>query len=163
MKIKYLINQSRSKHDWGTLLKHKDSFLRFLNSFFVHFFHDLSYISFFFFMSNKIVLFQILYRLLRYLLFSFMKIKIVKFIQCGPCFINGSQNLRIWLFETFYITIGHLVLVKCIYFIHLNKQGVCDKKNWAKKSCLNILYESLNYFFLCNKVLDFFQGLSRNL
>jgi hypothetical protein len=147
MKIKYLINQSRSKHDWGTLLKHKDSFLRFLNSFFVHFFHDLSYISFFFFMSNKIVLFQILYRLLRYLLFSFMKIKIVKFIQCGPCFVNGSKFLRIWLFETFYITIGHLVLVKCIYFIHLNTQGVCDKKKLGQKKLFKHSLWILEFYF----------------
>jgi hypothetical protein len=45
----------------------------------------------FIFMSNEIILFQILYRHLEYLLFSLMKIRIVKFIQCGSCSINGPN------------------------------------------------------------------------
>jgi hypothetical protein len=73
-------------------LKHKDSFLRLSNSFFFHFSHDLSYISSFFFMSSEIILFQILYKFLKYLLFSLMKVRIIKFIQCGPCFIQMAEN-----------------------------------------------------------------------
>jgi len=45
----------------------------------------------FFFMLNEIILFQILCKPLKYLFFSFMKVKIIKFIQCGPCFINGQK------------------------------------------------------------------------
>jgi hypothetical protein len=61
-------------------------------------------------MSNEIMLFQILYRHLEYLLFSLMKVKIVKFIQCGPCSINGQNSLKKIKIETFYIAIKHLVL-----------------------------------------------------
>jgi hypothetical protein len=74
----------------------------------------------FFFMSNEIILFQILYKLLKYLLFSFMKVRIIKFIQCGSCFINDPKILKNWLVETFYITRGHLVLVTFIHFIHIS-------------------------------------------
>jgi hypothetical protein len=87
---------------------------------FLHLFHDLPYISSFFFMSNAIILFLILYRFLEYLLFSLMKMRIVKFIQCGPCFINGPKFLKIWLFEKNYIIIGDLVIVIFIHFIHIS-------------------------------------------
>jgi len=83
---------------------------------FLHFSHDMSYISPFFLMSNEIILYQILCRLLKYLLFSLTKVRIIKFIQCRPYFINGPKFLKILLFETFYIVIGHLVLVT---FMHL--------------------------------------------
>jgi hypothetical protein len=56
-------------------------------------------------MSSEINLLQILYRHREYLLFSIMKIKIVKIIQCGPCAINGLKFLEIVFFETLYITI----------------------------------------------------------
>jgi hypothetical protein len=113
---------SSSKHDQGTFLKHKDSFLRFyfLKFFFTFSMTCLTFHSFFY-MSNEIILFQILCRFLKFFFFfSLMKLKIVNFIQCEPCFINDSKFLEIWLFETFYIEIGHLDLVKFIHFIHLN-------------------------------------------
>jgi len=71
-------------------------------------------------MSNEIILVQILYRPLKYLFFSLMKVKIVKFIQYGPCSINRPKFSKIRLFETSYIIIGHLILVTFIYFIHIN-------------------------------------------
>ncbi len=100
-------------------LNHKDSFQGHQNSPFFHFPHDLFYISPFFFMSNEIILVQILYKLKKYLLFSLIKVRIIKFIQCKPCLINGLKFLEIWLFEIFYITIRHWVLVKFIHFIHI--------------------------------------------
>jgi hypothetical protein len=70
-------------------------------------------------MSNKIILFQILYKHLEYMFFSLMKIRIIKFIQCGPCFINGSKLLEISFFEFFYITIGHLVFFHIdTFYVH---------------------------------------------
>jgi len=48
-----------------------------------------------------------------------MKIKIVKFIQCDPCSIKGLKLLELSLFETFYITIGHLLFVTFIDFIYI--------------------------------------------
>jgi hypothetical protein len=74
----------------------KDSFLHIQIHLFFHFSYDMSSISPFFLMSNEIILFQILYMHIEYLFFSLMKIKILKFIQCGPCSINGqnSQNFH---------------------------------------------------------------------
>jgi hypothetical protein len=69
----------------------KDSFQGLLNSPFFSFFPWPILHFTFFFMSNEIILFQISYRPLKYLLFSLMKVKIVKSIQCGPCFINGPK------------------------------------------------------------------------
>jgi hypothetical protein len=71
-------------------------------------------------MSNEIILFQILYRHLENLLFSLMKVNTIKFIQCGPCFINGPKFPEISFFETFYIVIGHLVFVTLIYFMYIS-------------------------------------------
>jgi hypothetical protein len=85
-------------------------------------------------------LFQILCKLLKYLLFSLMKMKIIKFIQCGPCSINGPKFLKIWHFEIFYIAIRQLVLVTFIHFIHISTLGVCGKNLWQKKSCFKPLW-----------------------
>ncbi len=82
------------KHDGVPPLKHRDSFLGFPNSLFCYFSHDMFYISPFLFMLNEIILFQILRRLLKYLFFSLMKVKIIKFIQCGPHSINGPKFLK---------------------------------------------------------------------
>jgi hypothetical protein len=71
-------------------------------------------------MSNEIILFQILCRYLKYLLFSFMKVRIVKFIQCGPYSINGPKFLKFSLFETFYIAIGNLVFVALVHFMYIS-------------------------------------------
>jgi hypothetical protein len=95
-----------SKHDWAMGYHIWTLRIHFKNSqipLFLQFSHDMSYISPFFFMSNKIILFQILYRPLTYLLFSLMKVRIVNFTQCGPCFISGPKFPEIWKFETFYI------------------------------------------------------------
>jgi hypothetical protein len=40
-----------------------------------------------------------------------MNVKIIKFIQCGPCSINGPKFPKNSFFEILYIAIGHLVLV----------------------------------------------------
>jgi len=83
----------------------------------LHFSYNLFYISTFFFMSNEIIFFQFLYKIS---IFSFMKVRIIKFIQCGPYSINGLKLSEIWLFKKNYITIGHLVLVTFIHFIHIS-------------------------------------------
>jgi len=66
------------------------------------------------------IFFQILCKHLKYLLFSLMKMKILNFIQCEPCSINGPKFAKNWFFETFYIAIGHLILVTFMHFIHIN-------------------------------------------
>jgi hypothetical protein len=111
----------------------KDSLQGFPNSFLFSFSHDMSYISPFFLMSNEIIFFQILYRPLKYLLFSLMKVRILKFIQCGPCSINVPKLPKFWLLKTFSIMTGHLVLVTFIHFIHISTWGVCGKNLKQKK------------------------------
>jgi hypothetical protein len=81
-------------------------------------------------MSNEIILFQILYRHLEYVLFSLMKVRIVKFIQCGPYLINGPKFPKFSLLKTFYIVIRHnhgkvcqpkiLVFLESIHKIYFN-------------------------------------------
>ncbi len=71
-------------------------------------------------MSNEINLLQIVYRHLKYLFFSLMKIKIIKCIQCEPCSINGPKISKISFFETLYIAIVHLVLATFEHFIYIN-------------------------------------------
>jgi hypothetical protein len=58
----------------------------------LHFFNDPPWISPFFLMSNEIILFQILCRHLKYLFFSFIKLRIIKLIQCGPCSIMAQNS-----------------------------------------------------------------------
>jgi hypothetical protein len=48
-----------------------------------------------------------------------MKVKIIKFIQCGPCFINGPKFPRISLLKTLYIAIGGTLKAKVIHFLAL--------------------------------------------
>jgi hypothetical protein len=101
---------------WNT----KDSLLKHSNLFFSSFF--LWFVLGFplFFMSNNLIFSKILYKHLEYLLFSLMKARIIKFIQCGPCFINGPKLFEISLFEFFYITIGHLVFITLIHFMYIS-------------------------------------------
>ncbi len=109
-----------SKHDCVHPLKHKDSFIGLSNSPFFSFFF-MTYFRFpLFSMSNETILFQILYMPLEYLFFSIMKVRIVKFIQCRPCFINGPKFSKISLFKFFYIAIGHLVFVTLIHFMYIS-------------------------------------------
>jgi hypothetical protein len=68
-------------------------------------------------MLNEIILFQILYKHLEYILFSLMKMRIVKFIQCEPCSMNGP---KFSFFEIFYIAIGHLVFVTFMHVTYLS-------------------------------------------
>jgi hypothetical protein len=84
-----------------------------------------------------------------------MKVKIIKFIQCGPCSINGPKFQEISIFETFYIVIRHLFFVTFIHFMYINTKMFVIRILGQKK-CLDIPYESLNLFFFVNKVLDFF-------
>jgi hypothetical protein len=114
---------------------------------FLHLSHDLSYISTFFLMSNEIILFQILYSHLKYLLFSLMKVKIVKFIQCGPCSINGQKFLEIWFFGTFYIAIGHWFLSHSCILYTLTCKVLVVKILGQKKLFIHSLWV-LELFFL---------------
>jgi hypothetical protein len=50
----------------------------------------------FFLISNEIILFQILYQHLEYLFFSLVKVKIIKCIQCGPCFYQWPKIPTFW-------------------------------------------------------------------
>ncbi len=63
-------------------------------------------------MSNEIILFQILYRHVEYILFSFMKVRMLKFIQCGDV-LSMAQNSQRFHFLKFFTL--HLVFVtlKC--------------------------------------------------
>jgi hypothetical protein len=76
-------------------LKHKDSFLG---------------PPPFFFMSNEINLFQILYGHLKYLFFSLINVRIVKFIQCGNVLsmAQTSQNFHFLKFCTLQYDIWFL-------------------------------------------------------
>jgi hypothetical protein len=47
-------------------------------------------------------------------------------------------------------------------FIHISKQGVCNKNLGPKNNNLDIIYESLNFFFLMKQSLDFFQRFGKN-
>jgi hypothetical protein len=71
-------------------------------------------------MLNEINLLQILYIHLEYLFFSLMKVKMVKFIQGGPCSINGPKLFETSFFETLYIEIRQLVLVTLEHFTYIN-------------------------------------------
>jgi hypothetical protein len=113
-----------SKHDWGTLFKSWESTPR--TPKFTFFTFPMTCFTFHpFFMSNEIISFQTLYRHLKYLLFSLMKVRIIKFIQCGACFTNGPKfpkfdflklftlQLGIWFLSHSYIlcTLTHKVFV----------------------------------------------------
>ncbi len=114
-------------HIWTIKTQSQDSQIHF----FFHFSHDVLYFTLFLKMSNEIILFQILCRPLKYLLFSLIEVGIIKFIQCGPCSINGPKFPKNSLFETFYIIIVHLVLShSCILYTLAHKVFVV--KSWAK-------------------------------
>jgi hypothetical protein len=90
----------RFKHDWGIPnLKHKNDSQDFSNLPFPS--QNLrirSSISFFFIMWNQICFFQILCKHIWYLLFSLIKIRIIKFIQYSSCsiMIKNSQDFHFW-------------------------------------------------------------------
>jgi hypothetical protein len=101
-------------------------------------------------MSNEIILFQILYRHLKYLFFSLIKVRIIKFIQCGPCSINGPKFQEISFFETFYIVLGHLVLSHLILKVFvvkiLGQKKLFKHSLWVLKK--NFLKrQSFEFFF----------------
>jgi len=101
-------------------LKYKDSFLGLPNSPFSSLFpwHVLHFTLFFHVQWNNFV--PNLCRHLKYLLFSLRKVQITKYIQCGPCSINGPKSQEIWLFQTFYSATRHFVFVTFKPFIHIN-------------------------------------------
>ncbi len=78
---------------WYPLWNKKDSFLGLSHSPFSSLFLWPILNFLFCFMSNEIILLQILYKNLEYLFSSFMKVKIVKFIQCGPNSINSTTKV----------------------------------------------------------------------
>jgi hypothetical protein len=62
-----------------------------------------------------------------------MKVRVVKYVQCGPCFINGPKFLEMSFFEIFYIAIRHLVFVTLIHFMYISTEGVYGKNFGLKK------------------------------
>jgi hypothetical protein len=116
-------------HIWTLRTHSKDSQIHL----FFHFSHDMSYISPFFLMSNEIILLQILYKPLKYLLFSLMKVRIIKVYPMWAMFCQCPKNPKIWVSKTFYIMIRHLALVTFIHFIHISTWRFCDKNlKWKK-------------------------------
>jgi hypothetical protein len=77
-------------------------------------------ISFFSYAKWNNVFPNYIYKHLKYLFFSFMRVKIMKIIQCGPCSINGSKLSKNSLFESCYIVIKHLVFVTIIHIIYIS-------------------------------------------
>ncbi len=128
-------------------LKHKDSFLDSQIPLFFHFIHELTYIPLFSPMSNEIILFQILCKLLKYLLFSLMKMRILKFYPMWAMFYQWPTiiwNLIFW--KKLYITIGKWFWSHS-YILYTLAHKVFLVKILGQKNCLDILYESLNFFF----------------
>ncbi len=83
-------------------------------------------------MSNEIKFPQILYEHLKYLFFSLMNVKIVKFLLCGPYSINGPKFPNLFFFEILYIAIytfflSHLnilyTLVVKVFVVEILKQN----------------------------------------
>jgi hypothetical protein len=107
---------------------------------------------FFFLVWNEIILFQILYKPL---LFSLMKVKIVKLSNMGHVLSMIQNSKKIDILSFFTLQWGILFLSHS-YILYISAQKVFVEKTWVKRNCLNIPYESLNFFFLWNKVLDFF-------
>jgi hypothetical protein len=70
--------------------------------------------------SNLIYEFKFLF-----LFFSFMKVRIIKSIQCELCPINDPQILKIFIFWNLYIVIGHLVFVTFECFMHISTYLMC--------------------------------------
>jgi hypothetical protein len=101
-------------------------------------------------MSNEIILFLFLYRSLKYLFFSFMKMRIIKFIQCEPCFSNAPI-----FFEFFYSTIMHLIFVTWYILYKLTNKVFVIKILGQKKLFRNSIW-AFHFIFLWNKVLYFF-------
>jgi hypothetical protein len=93
-------------------LKHKDHSEDFQIHLFFHFSYDV--LNFPFFFMQFYLFFRILYRPLKFYFISLMKVKIIKFIKCGPCYINGAI-----FFEIFYIAIKHLNFITLIHFTYI--------------------------------------------
>jgi hypothetical protein len=72
----------------------------------LHFSHDLSDISPFFLMSNEIILFQILHMHLKHLLFSLMKVRIVKFIHYGHVLSMAQYSQKNGFLKLFTLQLG---------------------------------------------------------
>jgi hypothetical protein len=70
-------------------------------------------------MLSEIILFQILYRHLISILLTYES-KNNEIYPLWPCFINRPKFLKISLFETFSIAIGHLVFVTLVHFMYIN-------------------------------------------
>jgi hypothetical protein len=126
-----------------------------------HFFYDLFSNSLFFIMSNEIILFQFLYRKLKYLFFSFMKVKIVKVIQCGPCSINGPKFPKNPFKQKNYnrpFDFCHLYIL-CTLRSKVFVVRILGQKNLFKHSLWII-----ELFFLRRQILGFvFPIVSKNL
>jgi hypothetical protein len=143
-------------------LKHKHSLLGLPNSPFLFSIFPIICLTFhpFFIMSNEIIFFQILCRLLKYLFFSLMKVRLIKFIKCEPCSINDPKFIEIWFFETFYIAIGHLFLSHSYILYSLTHKVFVVEILCQKKLVKHSLWV-LEFFFQATKSWIFFKGLVR--
>jgi hypothetical protein len=114
---------------------------------------------FFFLMLNEIILFQILYTHLEYLFFSFMKVRIVKFIQLAMFYIK--HHTIYFLISNFLhcnrvlgFCHSHILctlVLKAFVVIILGQKQLFKRSLWI-----------IELFFWGNKVLDFFPIFGRN-
>jgi len=100
-------------------LKHKDSFLGHPNSPFF-FIKPMTYLMFPFFFLYQMKLICSKFYIGIESIYCFTSIRIVKFIECEPCAINGLKFLEILLFGNFiHHNLEHLVLVTLEHFIYI--------------------------------------------
>jgi hypothetical protein len=90
-----------------------------------------------------------------------MKVRIVKFIQCEPCSINGPNFLEISFFEAFYITIKHLVFVTFIHLCTLILKVFVVRILGQKNKFKHYLW-IFEFFFSRDKVLNCFSRFGKN-
>ncbi len=100
-----------------------------------------------------------LYEPPKYLLFSPMKVKIIKFIQCGPYSINGPKFSKKWFFQTFYIALRHLVFVIFIHAYTLANEVFVVKILGQKKLFRHYLWILELFFSHKSKSWIFFKDL----
>ncbi len=109
-------------------------------------------------MSNEIILLQIVYRPLKYLFFFTYENENSKTYPMLTMFYQWPKiprNLIFWIFLHYNKAFG----LWHSYILYTLAHKVFVVKSWAKKICLNIPYESLNFFFHEIKFGIFFKNL----
>jgi len=108
---------------------------------------------FYFFMSNEILLFQIIY------IYITCESKNSKIYPMQVMFYQWPKLPINFIFEFFYIAIEHLVFVTFTHFMYISNKVFVVKILAQKKLFKQSLYVLELFFFSRNKVLDFFQYL----